>query len=318
MSDTVMEVKGLTKQVSGKKRIVHDASFVMNKGEILGLLGPNGAGKTTTIRMIVGLINKTEGKVFINGADLDKEGLACKSDIGAIVENPSFYDYMSGYKNLQLYARMSKNPITKERMDEVVELVKLSHAIQDKVKKYSLGMKQRLGVAQAILHKPALLILDEPTNGLDPKGIRELRDYLRQLANQGISTLVSSHLLSEMQLMCDRVVIMEKGKIIDVSNISSLSENGNSDKLIVSIEVKKEHLQQTEQVIKMVDGVSIVKQENDHMFILEMNQNLVPTLNRKLVEAEVDVYGIESKKTSLEDKFLALTSEDNVQMKEGQ
>jgi len=318
MSDIIMEVQGLTKQVSGKKKIVHEASFEMNKGEILGLLGPNGAGKTTTIRMIVGLIKKTEGKIFINGVDLDQRGKDYKSDIGAIVENPSFYDYMSGYKNLQLYARMSKVPISKERMDEVIELVKLSHAINDKVKKYSLGMKQRLGVAQAILHKPALLILDEPTNGLDPKGIRELRDYLRELANQGISTLVSSHLLTEMQLMCDRVVIMEQGKIIDVSNISSLNENGNSTQLIVSMEINKDHLERSEEVVALIDGVSLVKRENDHQIILEMTHDLIPQLNRKLVEANVDVYGIESKKTSLEDKFLALTSKDKERQKEGE
>lgn len=316
MSDIVMEVKGLTKQVSGQKKIVHNASFEMHKGEILGLLGPNGAGKTTTIRMIVGLIKKTEGKVFINGADLDENRKDYKSDIGAIVENPSFYDYMSGYKNLQLYARMSKKTVSKERMDEVVELVKLSHAIKDKVKKYSLGMKQRLGVAQAILHKPALLILDEPTNGLDPKGIRELRDYLRQLANEGISTLVSSHLLSEMQLMCDRVVIMEQGKIIDISKISSLNENGTS-KLIVSMEVNEDHLERSEQVVKMIEGINLVKRENNHQLFLEMTHDLIPHLNRKLVEAEIDVYGIESKKTSLEDKFLALTSEDKERPKEG-
>ncbi|PYZ92266.1 bacitracin ABC transporter ATP-binding protein [Salipaludibacillus keqinensis] len=317
MSSVVLEIQGLTKQVGKNKKIVHDASFQMKKGEILGLLGPNGAGKTTTIRMIVGLIKKTEGKVFINGSDLDREGQSCISDVGAIVENPSFYDHMSGYKNLQQYARLSKEKVSKERLDEVVALVQLSHAIKDKVKKYSLGMKQRLGVAQAILHKPALLILDEPTNGLDPKGIRELRDYLRELANDGISTLVSSHLLSEMQLMCDRVVIMEQGKIIDVSDMSSLNENGSSDQLVVMMNVKKEHMELSEEVIESLEGITIIKRENDHQLVLDMTHDLIPQLNRHLVKADVDVYGIESKKTSLEDKFLALTSEDRQLMKEG-
>ncbi|WP_416148779.1 ABC transporter ATP-binding protein [Salipaludibacillus sp. HK11] len=318
MSNFVMEVEGLTKQVSGNKKIVQDASFQMKRGEILGLLGPNGAGKTTTIRMIVGLIKKTEGKVYINGNDIDTEGKSCKSDIGAIVENPSFYDHMSGYKNLQQYARMSINErITQERMNEVIELVKLTHAINDKVKKYSLGMKQRLGVAQAILHKPALLILDEPTNGLDPKGIRELRDYLRQLANQGISTLVSSHLLSEMQLMCDRVVIMENGNIIDETNIAALNENGSSDKLVVALNLDKAGIEGAEAVIESIEGVTTLKRENDHQLLIEMTHDLIPQMNRKLVQADVNVYGIESKKTSLEDKFLALTSEDKELQKEG-
>ena len=139
-------------------------------------------------------------------------------DLGAIVENPEFYKYMSGHKNLIHYARMAKEKITEERINEVARLVKLDHALNKKVKTYSLGMRQRLGVAQAVLHRPGLLILDEPTNGLDPQGIREFRDYLRQLANEGVGVLISSHLLSEMQLMCDRFAVIEKGKLIHIEN----------------------------------------------------------------------------------------------------
>ncbi|MGJ9382112.1 ABC transporter ATP-binding protein [Salipaludibacillus sp. CF4.18] len=314
MSKIVLEVKNLTKQVQGGKKIVDEVNFQMKKGEILGLLGPNGAGKTTTIRMIVGLIKKTSGSVSINGKDLDENGQACKSDIGAIVENPTFYDYMSGYKNLQQYGRMAKERMTDERIREVVELVKLEDAIKDKVKKYSLGMKQRLGVAQAILHRPALLILDEPTNGLDPKGIRELRNYLRKLADEGISTLVSSHLLTEMQLMCDRVVIMEQGKVIDVSDISSLDNDNVTDKLMVLLHVKKGQGQSSEEVIQRLESINLVKREKENEFLLEMDYDQIPIMNRDFVQSKIDVYGIESKRTSLEEKFLQLTSAEGKQL----
>ncbi|MCE7792537.1 ATP-binding cassette domain-containing protein [Salipaludibacillus sp. CUR1] len=308
MSQTVLEINELTKQLN-RKNIVHNASFQMKKGEILGLLGPNGAGKTTTIRMIVGLIKKTSGKVYINGRDLDEEGRACKSEIGAIVENPAFYDHMSGYKNLEQYARMAKNTISKKRVNEVVELVKLTGAIHDKVKKYSLGMKQRLGVAQAILHEPALLILDEPTNGLDPKGIRDLRDYLRQLADNGISTLVSSHLLSEMQLMCDRVVIMEKGKIINISNIHEEEETESVAGQLVALRVADNHIGLAQEVIAGVKEVTLSQRENGSVLLLKMPYDFLPELNRRLVQGGVDVFGLESRRSTLEDKFLALTSE---------
>ena len=213
MNETALEVRSLTKKI-GSTTIVNDVSFSVKKGEIFGLLGPNGAGKTTIIRMIASLINRSNGQVIINGHDLDQDFEGAMHDLGAIVENPEFYKYMSGRKNMIHYARMAKEKITAERINEVARLVKLDHAIDKKVKTYSLGMRQRLGVAQAVLHRPQLLILDEPTNGLDPQGIREFRDYLRQLANEGIGVLISSHLLSEMQLMCDRFAVIEKGKLI--------------------------------------------------------------------------------------------------------
>ncbi|MFA9558395.1 ABC transporter ATP-binding protein [Evansella sp. AB-rgal1] len=305
MSEFALEVKGLTKKIGKQKKIVNAASFQVKHGEILGLLGPNGAGKTTTIRMIVGLIAKTEGKVFVNGKDVDEEGQQCKKDMGAIIENPAFYDHMSGYKNLQQYKRMAKEEIPTSRIEEVVKLVKLEHAIQDKVKTYSLGMKQRLGVAQAILHKPTLLILDEPTNGLDPQGIRELRDYLKILANQGTSTLVSSHLLSEMQLMCDRVAIMEHGKIIDISPISALNDVGESSN-VTSFTVSS-----TDQAITLIEQGDLeieIMKTADQSIILKTKRENIPIVNRLLVENNVDVYAIETVKTTLEDRFLQLTA----------
>ena len=309
MSEFALETIGLTKKVRGGKKIVNEASFQLKKGEILGLLGPNGAGKTTTIRMIVGLIEKSEGTVTINGKDMDKEGQRCKEDVGAIIENPAFYDYMSGYKNLKQYARMASGKISDERLAEVISLVKLDDAIHEKVKKYSLGMKQRLGVAQAILHKPAVLILDEPTNGLDPQGIRDLRDYLKILCAQGTSTLVSSHLLSEMQLMCDRVVIMEYGKIIDVSVISDLNGNGNGEKNAESlVTFLVDDILRAQNLINESEiKVTLVKVEGNAISLKLANED-IPKVNRLFVEASVDVFAIETAKTSLEDRFLQLTT----------
>lgn len=304
MNEFALEVKSLTKKIKGNKRIVDQATFQVKKGEIMGLLGPNGAGKTTTIRMIVGLISKNEGQVLLNGKDMDKEGQLIKKEVGAIVENPAFYDYMSGYKNLIQYSRMARQSISTERIDEVVKLVKLDHAIHDKVKKYSLGMKQRLGVAQAILHKPALLILDEPTNGLDPQGIRELRDYLKVLASEGTSTLVSSHLLSEMQLMCDRVTIMEHGKIINVTELSSLDEKNETVKISVSFTVND-----TTMAKETIERAQFeIDKASEQKITLQLLKEEIPKVNRLLVEADVDVFEIEAAKTSLEDKFLQLTS----------
>ncbi|QKS70454.1 ABC transporter ATP-binding protein [Paenalkalicoccus suaedae] len=306
MEKPVLQVKELTKRVSGMKKIVDDVSFEVNKGEIVGLLGPNGAGKTTIIRMIGGLINKTNGSVIINGQDADRDPEACREEIGAIVENPSFYDFMSGYKNLQQYARLSRETITKERIDEVVALVKLENAIKDKVRKYSLGMKQRLGVAQAILHKPSLLILDEPTNGLDPKGIRELRDYLREMANEGTAVLVSSHLLSEMQLMCDRFIVVEHGKLIDSTVLSDQSVEEVSTH--VSIQISQEQQKLAVAAIEELEVAELVRAEKA-MLTVSLPYDSIPKLNEFLVGKGVRIFGLQSQKESLEDRFLALTAE---------
>ncbi len=189
---------------------------------MFGFLGPNGAGKTTTIRMLVGLIRPTSGKISICGYDLQKQFTKAIQHIGCIVENPELYPYLSGWENLEHFARMVPG-ITAHRIQEVVELVGLQNRIHDLVRTYSLGMRQRLGIAQALLGKPTVLILDEPTNGLDPVGIREMRQFIRSLAEkEQLSVLVSSHLLSEIQLMCDRVAIMSKGQIIRIDTVEHL------------------------------------------------------------------------------------------------
>src|SRR5713226_8711842 len=198
----VLVATNLTK-VIGKRTIVDGVSFSLNPGEVFGFLGPNGAGKTTTIRMLVGLIKPTAGSVTICGFNVRRDFEKALSNVGCIVENPDLYRFMTGRENLEHFARMLR--VAPEEIERVAELVALAHRLDQRVGTYSLGMRQRLGIAQALLGKPKLLILDEPANGLDPAGIREIRELLRNLAAEGMSVFVSSHLLAEVELMCDRV-----------------------------------------------------------------------------------------------------------------
>ena len=203
-----------------RSTIIHGISMEIFPGEVFGFLGPNGAGKTTTIRMMVGLMGITEGEVLINGYSIEKNFEKAISHVGGIIENPEMYKFLTGYDNLLQYARMLPTRVEKTRIEEMVRLVGLEKRIHDKVGSYSLGMRQRLGLAQALLHSPALLILDEPTNGLDPAGIREIRTYIRKIAREeGIAVFVSSHMLSEMQLMCDRIGIIQDGKLISIESM---------------------------------------------------------------------------------------------------
>jgi ABC-2 type transport system ATP-binding protein len=215
---TVLEVKNINKSF-GNKQVLKDVSFSLNEGEILGFIGPNGAGKTTTIKIILGLQSLNSGEVIINGYSVVNNFSKAIEKVGAIVENPDSYMYLSGRKNLEIIANMYDN-IPKERIDEVIKLVGLENRIEDKVSKYSLGMRQRLGIGIALLNNPNLLILDEPTNGLDPEGIKELRDLLKNLAKkENIAVLISSHNLSELESFCTDICIIQNGLIIDRDKI---------------------------------------------------------------------------------------------------
>ncbi|ASS95384.1 ABC transporter ATP-binding protein [Peribacillus simplex] len=305
MSESVLKVQSLTKKI-GKATIVDNVSFEIKSNEIFGLLGPNGAGKTTIIRMITGLINRTGGTVMINGSDLDNDFEGAMNQLGAIVENPEFYKYMTGRKNILHYARMSSNDISNERIEEVIKLVKLDHAIDKKVKTYSLGMRQRLGVAQAILHKPSLLIFDEPTNGLDPQGIREFRDYLKVLASEGVGILISSHLLSEMQLMCDSFAVIEKGKLIHTKEhiVDEKTETINEVSFTVSDgELAKKILQE-----QFVD-ITILKYDAKTISVSATREQTAE-INRSFNVNQLDVYEIGITRKSLEDKFFEITEQE--------
>ena len=295
-------VKDLQK-IIGRKKIIKGLSFELHKGEVFGFLGPNGAGKTTTIRMLVGLIKPTSGTITICGYDLHRQFPEAIRQIGCIVENPELYPYLTGWENLQQFVRMVPD-IPETRIHEVIELVGLQNRIHDRVKTYSLGMRQRLGIAQALLNKPKVLILDEPTNGLDPVGIREMREFVRFLAEkEGLTVLVSSHLLSEIQLMCDRVAIMTKGEIIRVDTVERLlAEQERVVWKVVPIEKAKAILR---------EETSIVAESPDEL-VTYYDAEKVPLWNARLVNAGVHVREIRTKLPTLEDLFIELTGGETI------
>ena len=229
----ILKCDNLKKQVK-EKIIVENISFSMDKGDVVGLIGPNGAGKTTIIKLILGLIKITEGKVSINGYDIEKDFIKAIEKVGAIVETPDLYMYLSGYDNLKITANNYKN-ISKERIKEVVKLVGLENRIKDKVSTYSLGMRQRLGIAEAIINSPELLILDEPTNGLDVEGIIEMRNLITKLSEQGIAILISSHNLTEIDNLCNRIIAIKNGKIITDDKIENFTAFSTEDTYILEL-----------------------------------------------------------------------------------
>jgi ABC-2 type transport system ATP-binding protein len=302
-NEPIISLSNVTK-VIGRTTIIDNLTFDVPQGEIFGFLGPNGAGKTTTIRMIVGLMSITKGQILIKGKNIKSEFEQAIRHVGAIVESPEMYKYLSGYQNLVHYARMVPG-VTKERIDEVVSLVKLENRIHDKVKKYSLGMRQRLGVAQALLHRPSLLILDEPTNGLDPAGIRELRDYLRYLTRtEGISVVVSSHLLSEMELMCDRVAILQRGTLVEVMPIQEFTRGNDQTQ---TYQIQAQPPEQALVTVRQMDGVQEVKLIQDGLVEVTTERERVPDILAGLMQNHIRIYGVQMVSQSLEERFLEIT-----------
>ncbi|WP_369900491.1 ABC transporter ATP-binding protein [Bacillus manliponensis] len=295
MGNVVVTLQNVHKKI-GRTEIVKGLSFEVKEGEVYGFLGPNGSGKTTTIRMITGLISITEGEITVCGHSVRTDHEKALENIGAIVENPELYEYMTGMQNLKHFANMAVTRVSKERVSEIVKLVDLEHAIHKKVKTYSLGMKQRLGIAQALLHDPKVLILDEPTNGLDPAGIRQIRDYLQRLAKEeNIAVIVSSHLLSEVELMCDRVVIIQDGQF--VQEYSLRKQAARNETVTVVFEVDD-----TEKASKVING-----NIEGHTIVTSVMKEEIPHLVQELVRNESLVYGITIQNKTLEDEFLAIT-----------
>jgi len=305
-SDIVLSVSHLKKSMGGKK-IIHDITFDVHRGEVFGFLGPNGAGKTTTIRMLVGLAAPDSGDIRIGGHSLTNNFNEAISQVGCIVENPELYKFMSGRENLQHFARMSGG-ISEERIQAVVDFVDLSEAIDDKVKTYSLGMRQRLGIAQALLHQPQLLILDEPTNGLDPAGIREMRQFIRRLAEEeNLAVFISSHLLSEIEMMCDRVAIINKGRVISVGEVQALMEQFADQ---VEWQVAEHLIERAVPVLQALPFVTDIWQTGEGKLKCRMDVARIGDANEALVKAGVHVTGIASRTVTLEDLFLTLTGEN--------
>ena len=294
MSEVILKCQDVYKKI-GKKYILKKISFEVKKGEIVGFIGPNGAGKTTTIKLILGLQKITKGKVEINGYDVKKDFEKAIYRVGAIIENPDVYTYLTGYENLKIAQEYYKN-IPNQRIDEVVKIVGLKDSIMNKVSKYSLGMRQRLGSAQAILHEPQLLILDEPTNGLDPEGIIEIRNLLKKLVfEENIGILISSHNLSEVENICDKVCIIKSGEIIDEKDIKELKSQNLEECYIIENE-------DSYKVRKLISTKSEII-DKQHIKIFTSKEQ-VPKIVKKLEKNDVLIYTITKKDISLEEAFL--------------
>ena len=297
MQKEILKCENLHKKI-GKKEILKGISLELDEGDILGFIGPNGAGKTTTIKLILGLQSITSGKVFIHDYDIEGDFEKAIAKVGSIVENPDLYMYMSGYDNLKLIANLYKN-IDKKRIDEVVNLVGLENRIHDKVSKYSLGMRQRLGVAQAILHKPTLLILDEPTNGLDPEGIKSMRELLVKLAKEEhMAILISSHNLAELESFCTKVCIIKNGEIIETSDIQDVKKEVSDGYFIFEVNDTKQAK------LLLGDDSTIIDESKIRVSTKKEN---VPDLVKKLVLQDIKIYSAVEDILTLEDAFLKKT-----------
>ncbi len=287
----LLECQDLCKSF-GKKQILKNVSFELDESDILAFIGPNGSGKTTTIKLILGLQGIDKGSVNINGYDIKKDFVKAIEKVGAIVENPDTYMYLSGWDNLKLTANMYKN-ISDEAIKDIVKLVDLETRIHDKVSKYSLGMRQRLGIARALINKPNILILDEPTNGLDPEGIKDLRNLLKKLAKEGMGILISSHNLAELESFCNKVLIIDNGTIIETSEVKEFKNNDNKYVFTISSTEKLD-----------IEGIYEVSKTK---FSFNGDKESIAKIVKKLVKENIDVYEVKMQELTLEEAFLKKT-----------
>ena len=298
MENTVLELKNVSKSF-GKRKIIDNISLKVNSGEIFGFLGPNGSGKTTNIKMILRLIESDEREIKVNGFDNRKQFEQAMECIGAIVENPDMYKYMSGIDNLKLHARIRN--IDEKRINEVLEMVGLKDRAKDKVGKYSLGMKQRLGLALTLLHNPKVLILDEPTNGLDPAGIKQLRDILKKISHEeNVAVFVSSHILTEMQQMCDRVGVLDNGKIVKIEQITNSEEEK-----IETIELRLKNKEKAIKILKEKFEVDAKVEKNNLLVTIQTEK--VPEVVKELAIEDVGVKAVIPREHNLERIFFDAT-----------
>lgn len=303
--EKVIEIKNLSKQFKEVKA-VDSLSLSVYPGDVFGFLGPNGAGKSTTIRMMLSLIKPTEGEIKLFGKSLQKERNSILKNIGAIVEKPDFYGYLSAYKNLEILGRLSKTDVSKKRIMEVLEFVGLDKRYKSKVKTFSHGMKQRLGLAQALIHDPDLIILDEPTTGLDPQGMKEIRELIVHLSkDQNKTIFLSSHILSEVEIVATRMIILNKGKKIVEGSVSELL---NKNELQVTVEVG--NLSQAEKIIKESYWANKLKSSLNGKLMFLLQQNEIAELNKYLVSKEIEVSAVIPTK-SLEGYFLNITDKES-------
>ena len=296
----VLEVTGLKKKL-GKREIIKGINLSVKEGEIFGFLGPNGAGKTTTIRMLVGLIAPNEGEIKICGKNIQKNKEEALKNVGAVVENPELYKYLSGRENLMQIARIRK--VSKKEVDSLIELVGLKDRIDDKVKKYSLGMKQRLGLAAALIGEPKLLILDEPTNGLDPSGIIDFREVVKKAAKEkNMAVFISSHILSEVQNLCDRVAFTNGGVIKSIEDIHDNTMDTELDSLTLIVSSNEE------EAVKVLKGINLVKSANviDEEIHLIIESGKTSELLGILLNKKIKVEEIFKNRKGLEQRYMEL------------
>lgn len=294
-----IQYKNVRKKI-GSKEIIKGITLDIPSGQVFGLLGPNGAGKTTIMKMTVGLSAISEGEISILGYSIQKDFKKAVAQIGSLIENPALYPYLTAKENLEIFAKLVHAP--KKRIEEVISLVSLEHALNQKVKGFSLGMKQRLGIAIALLRNPKLLILDEPTNGLDPQGITDLRNYLKALAKEdGITVIVSSHMLPEMELLCDSFAIIKAGTIRRVMTIdeSHILQGDNQ------IQFELDHPEAAAKTLK-----DYTYQVEGQRIILSIPREEIPKINQKLVQAQIPIYGISSKENALESFYFQVINEE--------
>lgn len=298
----IIEISNVTKTYS-KVKVVEDLSFFAEEGDIVGLIGPNGAGKSTTIKIILKLINKDSGAVKIEDYNIDTSQREAVKAIGFTSEAPSFYEYLNGYENLKLIANFYKD-ITDERIKELLEFVGLSEAAKKKVRAYSTGMKQRLGLARALINKPRVVILDEPTNGLDPQGMRDIYNLIKKLAlEEKVTFIISSHLLHDVEKICNKVVIINKGKTIYNGDIKSILEK--------CVNIFNIYTSQGDKVINLVKNEKEVTyiSSDINSIMLQTKSADVTYLEKYLVKNSIEVASIEKVKPSLEELFFLMTKE---------
>lgn len=298
--EKIIEVTQLVKHF-GRIKALDGASFDVYRGDVFGFLGPNGAGKSTTIRCILSLIKPTGGQIKVFNKDIATHRHYILQRIGCIVEKPDFYNYLSAEKNLEIFARISGVEISKKRVHEMIEFVGLKGRERDKLRGFSHGMKQRLGIAQTLIHDPELIILDEPTTGLDPQGILDIRNLILQLKNERNKTiLLSSHILSEIELIANRMVIISKGKTIVQGPVTDLL---NAQDLIVSF-----HVDNAEKAKYLTQSSSlniVIESADDKNLLIHISQDKIPVLNKLFCDNGIQVFSIEAKR-KLEDYFLKL------------
>lgn len=302
-SEKVIEIIGLTKKFKNLTA-VNNLNLNVYKGDVFGFLGPNGAGKSTTIRMLLTLIKPTSGKIKIFGKDLIQQRKEILAKVGAIVEKPDFYLYLTAYKNLEILGKMSGISISQKNIMEILELVGLDKRYNSKVKTFSHGMKQRLGIAQTLLHNPELIILDEPTTGLDPQGMKEIRDLIIFLSKEkGKTIFLSSHILREIELIANRMVIINKGQNIIEGEVKQLLNDNEQD-----VEIKFKSQNDIKEILTnsiFSDNISSVL---NTLLKIKITEEKIPQLIKTLVESNVEIYSVE-KKNSLEDYFLKITED---------